>query len=131
MRAARRGRLNRLHAGWSVATAGALLALLLACENPDRFGPVAAGCADVVRAYRGEAAAPVEIVDTPDQQSEGEVEISYRTTNPMNIPVEGRASCTFAVGSAGALQLIAASVDGVELSEAEVAAIGASLGAAD
>jgi hypothetical protein len=121
---------DRVHRTWILPLAAALVAALLACENPDRFGPVAAGCADVVRAYL-EASAPVEIVGTPDQQSEGEVQISYRTTNAMNIPSEGSASCTFSVGLAGELQLVAASVNGVELSETEVATIGESLGAAD
>jgi hypothetical protein len=130
VRAARRRSSDGLHVGRIVPVAVALLAALLACENSDRFGPVAARCADIVRAYLA-ASAPVEIVGTPDQQSEGEVEISYRTTNAMNIPSEGRASCTFAVGDAGELQLVAASVDGVELSESEVAKIARSLGAGD
>jgi len=83
------------------------------CENPDQWESVAARCADVVHAYL-ESPAPVEIIGKPVQQSEGEVEISYRTSNRVNIPVEGSASCNFAIGD-GRMTLMEASVGGVEL----------------
>jgi hypothetical protein len=102
---------------------------LLGCENPDRGGGVAARCAEVAHAYLG-APTAVEIVGEPIQHSEGEVEISYRTFDRENIPVEGKATCNFAV-AVGSLQLISASVDGTELSGSETAAIRKSLGSSD
>lgn len=92
---------------------GFLVAVLPGCENPDQWTSVAGRCADVVHAYL-EAPAPVEIVGQPVQYSEGEVKISYRTSNRVNIPVEGTASCNFAIGD-GKMTLMEASVGGVDL----------------
>ena len=100
----------------------AVSALALGCENPDRWGPVAERCAEVVHRYIG-AAAPIELLGEPTQTSEGSVEIRYRTETGFNIPEEGAASCRFEVGEAGRLSLLAASVDGGMLTEPEVAAI--------
>jgi hypothetical protein len=91
-----------------------LVAAWSGCENPDRFGPVAARCAEVVHAYL-ESPSSVEIIGTPIQYSEGEVKISYRTSDRMNIPVEGSASCNFEVGGYGRLTLMEASVDGADI----------------
>ena len=98
-----------------------LVAALSGCENPNRWGPVAARCAEVVHAYL-ESPATVEIVGKPVQRSEGEVEISYRTIDRVNIPVEGSASCNFAVGD-GQLTLMEASVGGVDLRGPDLKAI--------
>lgn len=101
------------------------LALLVAapsgCEDPDRWGPAAARCAQVVHAYL-ESPAPVEIVGTPVQRSEGDVDVSFRTIDRVNIPVEGTASCNFAVGD-GRLTLMEASVNGVALRGPDLKAI--------
>jgi hypothetical protein len=58
-----------------------------------------------------------------DETSEGGVEIEYRGIDALNLPVQGRAACTFAVGEAGSLTLLGAVVDGTPLDEAEVAAV--------
>lgn len=93
--------------------AGFLAVALSGCQNPDQWTSVAGRCADVVHAYL-ESPAPVEIVGQPVQYSEGEVKISYRTSDRVNIPVEGTASCSFAIGD-GTMTLMEASVGGVDL----------------
>ena len=109
-----------------------LIPLLLAfvwsgCENPDQWESVAKRCADVVHAYL-ESPSPVEIVGKPVQYSEGSVKISYRTSDGENVPVEGSASCNFAIGD-GQMTLMEASVGGVELTGQALETVQQQLGA--
>ena len=43
------------------------------------------------------------------------MEIRYEATSAMNLPVEGVAACTFALGTDGSLELVSAVVNGQEL----------------
>ncbi|HJO22804.1 MAG: hypothetical protein QF890_09890 [Myxococcota bacterium] len=115
---------------WKDAPRFLTLALLLAawsgCQNSDQWTSVAKRCSEVVHAYL-ESPSPVEIVGTPVQDSEGEVSISYRTFDRVNAPVQGSASCNFAVGD-DQLTLVEASVGGVALGGPELEAVRKRLG---
>ena len=107
-----------LQSGFGACAAGILV---LACVGAAPPSP-ATGCATVVQKFRG-LPNPVEVVGNVAQTSEGNVQIRYQSTNAENIPVTGQATCDFAIGDGGALQLISAEVDGSELGGAALAGI--------
>lgn len=99
-----------------VAAAGLLL---LSCGAP-AHGP-AAGCAEVVKRYRG-LPNPVSVMAT-EGDAPGPVEIRYQSANAENIPVVGRAVCEFAVAAGRTPRLVAAEVDGVEVDAVLIASV--------
>ena len=96
-------------------------ACLAGCAGPSERDPAQA-CAEGVGSYRDLQGA-VEVVARSAGSSEGSVEIGYEGTGPMNLPVQGSASCTFATDEDGALSLVEATVDGSVLDAADVEAI--------
>ena len=98
---------------------------LLACA--DQTSEPAAACAEAVRVHLG-LQRPVGVKGHPRQTSEGSVEIEYEGMDGMNLPAEGTAECTFAVGDAGELQLMEATVNGQMLKPAELASVRSTLG---
>lgn len=109
--------------GWRAWTGVGWLACLLAgCSSGEVHGATASACAEVVRLHLG-LPDPVDIQGRPLETSESEVQIAYRSLEGGNLPVEGSASCAFAVGGGGALQLLSASVDGEPLESSEIEAI--------
>jgi hypothetical protein len=103
-----------------------LVASLAACVEASEEGP-AGRCAEVVRIFKG-LQEPVEVVGQPVETSEGSVEIRYEGQDGMNLPARGSASCTFAVGEAGELTLLEASVDGTPLGPGDIESIRTELG---
>lgn len=79
-----------------------------------------ASCARVVRQIR-DLPGPVEVVGSVET-AEGQVEIDYESADGESGTVTGSASCTFAVGGPGSLQLVEAIVDGAALDADEIAA---------
>lgn len=104
------------------ARAGWIAVLVAGCSGGEVHGATATACADVVRIHLG-LPDPVDIQGRPVETSESEVRIAYRSIGGGNLPVEGSASCAFAVGGGGALELLSASVDGEPLEASEIEAI--------
>jgi hypothetical protein len=100
----------------------------LACSGATT--DTATACAQVVEAYLG-LPNPVAVTGQPRVTSEGRVDITYESTDGMNLPVEGEAACTFSVGDAGEFELMEANVNGEFLSSDELAGIRSSLGERD
>lgn len=98
---------------WILPVAGAL-ACAVGCSEAVPASGAVAQCAEVARIYK-DLNGPVAVVGAPREISEGRVQIEYEGTDAINAPVKGSAACSFAVGGAGALQLLSASVDGVPL----------------
>jgi hypothetical protein len=71
-------------------------------------------CARVVGQVRG-VADRVEVFDTPVETAEGQVEIGFEYVDDDGLEVAGSASCNFAVGGPGSLELVDAIVDGQPL----------------
>ena len=88
--------------------------LLAACGGEAGSNPGAEACAQVVKSYQ-DLQGGVRIVGHPQLNPEGKVEIRYEATGAMNLPVEGVAACTFAMGAGGELELVSAVIDGQEL----------------
>jgi len=106
------------HARRRAASVACLAVGLSSCGSPAAVDP-AERCAEFVKSYRG-LAGGVEIVGPPVESSEGAVAIRWRGSDAVNLPAEGSAECTFAVGDGGELALIAASVDGVPVDESAI-----------
>jgi hypothetical protein len=118
----RQGTVDRTsgRAGRRAARVGCLAVALAACGGQGAADP-ALRCAEFVKSYRG-LAGGVEVVGTPAESSEGTVAIRWRGSDAENLPAEGSAECTFAVGGGGELTLLEASVDGAPVDEAAIEA---------
>jgi hypothetical protein len=92
---------------------------LLGCADEGDAGPDARQCAEVARIYL-RLSNPVQILGSPERTAEGRVEIRFRYVNDLNVPVESRAACRFAVDDAGTRRLLGAEFDGLELPESEL-----------
>jgi len=103
------------HSCASVA-AGVTLIFLLSCGRSGDSSSAEA-CARVVQQARG-LPDRVEVVGTPLQTAEGQVEIGFEYVDDQKLTVAGSASCTFAVGGPGSLELVEAIVDGEPLDAA-------------
>jgi hypothetical protein len=123
-----RSRPDSLRRTLALATASLLLYVvaLPSCGGVSAQGP-AARCAEVVRIHKGLGRA-VEVMGSPVETSEGNVEIEYEGTEDGVLPAKGTAACTFAVGAGGARSLVEAIVDGTPLGEQEIASIRRELG---
>jgi len=113
--------------------AAALATLLPLAVGPSCGAPAppaaAEQCGEVARVYRG-LQGGVALVGRPVESSAGRVAIRYEGTDDMNVPVEGTATCEFAVNDAGALALIGANVDGSELDPDAIASLRKEIGEA-
>ena len=101
--------------------------LLVACGGGAGSEPAAEACAQAVKSHR-DLQGGVRIIGRPQQSPEGTVEIRYEATGAMNLPVEGVAACTFALGAGGSLELVTAVVDGQELQPDAIEAAKRALG---
>ena len=70
----------------------------------------------------------MQVVGQPVMTSEGSVEFEYEGQDAMNLPARGSASCSFAVGEPGELDLLEAVVDGSPLEPAAIESIRNELG---
>jgi len=96
------------------------LLLLMSCARGEDSSSAEA-CARVVGQVRG-VPDRVTVFGTPVETAEGQVEIGFEYVDEDELQVAGSASCTFAVGGPGSLELVDAIVDGQPLGPAEVAA---------
>lgn len=111
-----------------ILPAGLVLVCAGGCSEAEPAGGPVAECAEVVRIYK-DLNGPVGVVGTPRQSAEGSVEIEYEGMDAINAPAKGTARCHFAVGGAGALQLVSASVDGIPLEGPSIEALRGELAA--
>lgn len=94
------------------------------CGDPREYGPVADACAGVVKTYLG---LPNTIaILSAKEEGGGTVRVRYESSDAMNLPVEGEASCTFS-GAAPRLTLTGATVGDSPLTDNDVAAMNAAL----
>jgi len=100
--------------------AAATLVLLPSCGQKGDSASAEA-CARVVKEVRG-IRDRVEVIGTPLQTAEGQVEIVFEYVDDQKLTVAGSASCAFAVGGPGSLELIGAIVDRKPLDGAGVTA---------
>jgi hypothetical protein len=108
--------------GRSALRLGAVL-LYVACAPVSP--PEAAACGRLVGFYLG-VPAPIEVMDFEAEVETGKVRIDYRTTDAMNVPLEGVALCRFRQSPDGVLEATDAFVDENRLLEQEIAAFNAS-----
>jgi len=80
----------------------------------------AEACARVAELVRG-LDDRVEVIDAVER-AEGQVEIAYEYVDDQNLTVAGSATCAFAVGGPGSLELVEAIVDEEPLDAAAVTA---------
>ncbi len=101
--------------------------LVLGCSpSPDasELGPDASRCARLVGFYLG-VEAPVEVAGGEADPETRKVRIDYRTTDGMNVPMEGVALCRFREGPDGTSEATDAFVDENRLRPDEIAAFNA------
>jgi hypothetical protein len=100
-------------------------ASLSCAPEPGDPGREAIACGDLVGFYLG-ASAPVDVTGSELDLSSARVRIDYRTTNRMNLPVDGVALCRFRERARGRLEVSGAFVDENRLGDDEIEAFNAS-----
>jgi len=83
-------------------------------------------CAEVVRIH-SDLQGGVALVGSPQETPDGGIEIRFEGTGPMNLPVEGSATCTWSEDADGSSVLIEATVNGTPLDATELAGIQSAL----
>jgi len=83
-------------AGLRVVTACMLAALAAGCADNQQYGPAANACTTVVKTYLD--LPNVVAILTAKDEGGGTVRIRYESTDAMNLPVRGEASCAFTGG---------------------------------
>ena len=105
-----------------ITTICMVAAVMGGCADNQQYGPTADACAAVVKAY----------LDLPNtvairsarEEPGGSVRIQYESTDAMNLPVTGEASCAFTGGT-----LTAATVAGSRLPGESIAVMNRTLAA--
>jgi len=96
------------------------LLLLLSCARSEDSSRAEA-CARAVGQVRG-VPDRVEVFGDPVETAQGGVEVGFEYVDDDGLEVAGSASCNFAVGGPGSLELVDAIVDGQPLGPAQVTA---------